>query len=326
MGNAALRELAVIESVPADTITGETIGIDAHNWLYRYLTIVVRFTAEETYRTDDGTEVPNLIGLLQGLPRLLEYDVTPVFVFDGAPSQLKADELADRRAQREQREMELAAARERGDEVEIARLESQTQQLTPVIQETSRELLNILDIPVVDAPAEGEAQAAAMARNGAVDAVGTEDYDALLFGAPMTYRDLTSSGGIERMDFQATLNRHGLTHGQLVDVALLCGTDFNDGITGFGPKTAVEAVSEYGSLPAVLDANDAVMPQADRLRELFLEPAVDDEYSIDATITPDLEGARTYVTETWSVPEAAIESELDRLEAATTQTGLDRWT
>lgn len=326
MGNAALRELATLESVPLDTITGQTIGIDAHNWLYRYLTVVVRFTNSDTYRTADGTELPNLVGLLQGLPRLLEHDVTPVFVFDGAPSDLKADEIASRRRERERRTEQLEAARERGDAAEIARLESQTQRLTEEIQSTSRELLELLDIPVVDAPAEGEAQAAYMARAGAVDAVGTEDYDALLFGAPITYRDLTSSGSIERMDFRATLESHGLTHGQLVDVALLCGTDFNDGIRGFGPTTAVEAVTEHGSLEAVLAAEEAVMPHADRLRALFLEPTVTDEYDIETSITPDITAARTYVTDRWEIPADAVADSFDRIEAATTQTGLDRWT
>ncbi len=326
MGNADLRDLAAIETIPLEDISGQTVAIDAHNWLYRYLTIVVRFTATEAYTTPDGVEVPNLIGIIQGLPRLLEVDVTPVFVFDGTPSDLKAGEIAERREQRKQRETELEAAREREDAAEIARLESQTQRLTKPILETSRELLAHLGVPIVDAPAEGEAQAAHMAATDAVDAVGSEDYDTLLFGAPITYRDLTSDGPIERMDLAATLSTLDLTREQLVDVALLCGTDFNDGVHGFGPTTAVDAIREHGTLDAVLLNREASIPHADRLRELFLDPPVTDEYACPNAIHPDIETARSYVVEECGVDPEEVARGFERIDAATSQTGLDRWT
>lgn len=326
MGNADLRQLAAIETVPFESIDGATIAIDAHNWLYRYLTIVVRYTDTEAYTTTAGTEVPNLIGLMQGLPRLVEHDITPVFVFDGMPSELKEDEIESRREARKQREEQLDAARERGDEVEIARLESQTQRLTPEILDSSRELLSWLDIPVIEAPAEGEAQAARMAADGVVDGVGSEDYDALLFGAPDTYRDLTSSGSIEHMSLQATLAEHQISREQLVDVAILCGTDFNEGISGFGPKTALDAIREHGRLDAVLTAEDIEIPHADRLQNLFLNPPVTEVTDIDTTISPDIEKTRQFLTDRWEIPDSEINDYLDRIETATTQAGLDRWT
>ncbi len=326
MGNADLRTLAAIESVELTSIAGSTIAIDAHNWLYRYLTTVVRFTNSDAYTTADGTEFPNLIGIVQGLPRLLEIDVTPIFVFDGTPSQLKADEIAARRAQRSDREEQLQAARETGDSAEIARLESQTQRLTDPILRSSRELLRALDIPTVDAPADGEAQAAYMAQQPGVNAVGSEDYDALLFGAPVTYRDLTSDGPIERMELQQTLRQHGISREQLIDIALLCGTDFNDGVHGFGPKTALTAIKEHGSLDAVLLERSGTIPQADRLRSLFLDPPVTDEYTIPETIDPDIAGARSLVIDEYNIAPDEITRGLNRIETATRQAGLDRWT
>lgn len=325
MGNAALRELAVIETVSYEELEGSTVAIDAHNWLYRYLTTTVRFTRASSYTTADGTEVANLIGIVQGLPKLLEHGLTPVFVFDGGPSELKAEEMAERRERREEAEQRLERAREAGDEIEVARLDSQTQRLTDVIQTTSRELLSLLDVPVVEAPAEGEAQAAYMARRGSVDAVGTEDYDALLFGAPVTLRQLTAKGDPERMDLAATLDRHGITLEQLIDVAILIGTDFNDGIHGIGPKTAIAAIEEHGDLWGVLEARDDHIPNADLVRELFLNPQVAD-VEFDPGIAPDVEGAREYVVEQWGVAPDEVERGFERIAAATTQAGLDRWT
>jgi len=325
MGNAALRDLAAIESVSIDTLAGDVVAIDAHNWLYRYLTTVVRFTRDDAYTTPNGEEVANLIGICQGVPRFLENDVTPVFVFDGAVTELKDDEVAQRREERKKREEQLEEARESGDATEVARLKSQTQRLTETIQSTSRELLQRLDLPVIEAPAEGEAQCAHMASIGDVDAAGTEDYDALLFGSPITYRDLTSSGDVERMDLQATLDRHDITYEQLVDAGILCGTDFNEGVHGIGPKTAITAIKEHDDLYGVLDDRGETLPHADRIRQLFFDPPVTDEYDLDLTVEPDVEAARELVVDGWGVAEDEVDRGFERIREATQQTGLDRW-
>ena len=324
MGNADLRELAAIREVSFDELSG-VVAVDAHNWLYRYLTTTVRFTADGVYTTSEGEEVANLIGIVQGLPKFFEHDLTPVFVFDGGVTDLKADEVAERRERRERAEERMAEAEERGDSVEASRLEAQTQRLTETIQRTSRELLRLLDVPVVEAPAEGEAQCAYMNRVGDADYAGTEDYDALLFGAPSTLRQLTSSGDPELMELAATLDRHGITHEQLIDAAILCGTDFNEGVSGIGPKTAVDNVLEHGDLFGVLEAEGVAMPNAERVQRLFRDPPVTDEYTLDTTVVPDTDAAREYVTD-WEVPADEVDRGFERLDAALTQTGLDEWT
>ncbi|MCO8254370.1 flap endonuclease-1 [Haladaptatus sp. AB618] len=326
MGNSALRQLASLEEVSFDDIEGSVVAIDAHNWLYRYLTTTVKWTSDEVYTTEDGTEVANLVGVVQGLPKFFEHDLVPVFVFDGHVTDLKSDEIENRREQREKLEDQLEDAREEGDAIEVARLEAHTQRLTPVIQETTRELLDLLDVPVVEAPAEGEAQAAHMARTGAVDYAGTEDYDALLLGAPLTLRQLTSKGDPELMDFEATLEEHDITWEQLVDIAILCGTDFNEGVSGVGPKTALKGVKEHGDLFGVLEERDAYIENVEIIRGMFLDPDVTDEYEFDASMDPDIAAAREYVVDEWKVHEDEVARGFERIEESITQTGLDQWT
>jgi flap endonuclease-1 len=165
-----------------------------------------------------------------------------------------------------------------------------------------------------------------MARTGAVDYVGSEDYDSLLFGAPFTLRKLTSKGDPELMDFDATLDKHDITWEQLVDVAILCGTDFNPGISGVGPKTALKEIAEYGDLWGVLEARDAHVEHADRIRNLFLDPDVTDDYEFSTETDPDIDAAREYVTEEWTVHEDEVERGFERIEESLVQTGLDQWT
>jgi flap endonuclease-1 len=325
MGNADLRDLASIRSVGFEELAESVVAVDAHNWLYRYLTTTVKWTSDEAYTTADGTEVANLIGVVQGLPKFFEHDLIPVMVFDGEMTEMKADEVADRREKRERAEERQAAAAERGDTVEAARLSARTQRLTGVIQETTRELFELLDVPVVEAPAEGEAQCAHMAATGRVDHAGSEDYDTLLFGAPTTIRQLTSKGDPELMELEATLAELELDREGLVDVAMLCGTDFNEGVRGVGPKTAVSAVREHGDLWGVLAARDAAIPNAEAVREFFLDPPVSDA-SVDATVEPDVEAARAYVVDEWGVDAGEVARGFERIRESQVQTGLDRWT
>ena len=327
MGNADLRQLAVIEETPFADLQGSVVAVDAHNWLYKYLTTTVQWTSEGIYTTSDGTEVANLVGVVQGLPKFFEHDLTPVFVWDGGVTELKDDEIEERREQREAYEEQLAEAREEGDAIEAARLEARTQRLTDTIHETTRELLDLLDVPQVEAPAEGEAQAAYMARvDDDVDCAGSDDYDCLLLGSPVTLRQLTSSGDPERMDFDATLAEHDITWEQLVDVGILCGTDFNPGIDGFGPKTALKAIREHGDLWGVLEAEGEHVEYGDRIRELFLNPEVTDDYSVHTDVSPDVDAARAYVTDEWEVDADEVARGFERIEDSVVQTGLDQWT
>ncbi|GAB6861825.1 flap endonuclease-1 [Haloplanus litoreus] len=326
MGNADLRQLAALSDVAWDEVADSVVAVDAHNWLYRYLTTTVKWTNDEVYTTAAGEEVANLVGVVQGLPKFFEHDLTPVFVFDGGVTELKDGEVAERREQRERAEERLAAAEERGDAVEASRLEARTQRLTDVILQTTRELLALLDVPVVDAPAEGEAQAAHMARRGDVDYAGSEDYDTLLFGAPLTLRQLTSKGTPELMDLDATLDRHGISWEQLIDVAILCGTDFNPGVDGVGPKTALAAITEHGDLWSALEAEGWQVANADRVRALFRDPPVTDEYELDTDIDPDVDAAREYVVGEWGIDADEVARGFERIEDAQVQTGLDRWT
>ncbi|PSP56230.1 flap endonuclease-1 [Halobacteriales archaeon QH_7_66_36] len=327
MGNADIRSLAAISEVEFDDLAGSVVAVDAHNWLYRYLTTTVKFTRDDAYTTADGEEVANLIGVVQGLPKFFEHDITPVFVFDGGVTDLKSEEVDERREQREQYEAELETAKAEGeDSARIATLQSRTQRLTDTIHETTRGLLARLDVPVVEAPAEGEAQAAHMARTGVADYVGSEDYDALLLGAPHTLRQLTSKGSPELMDFEATLAEHDLTWEGLVDAGILMGTDFNDGLDGVGPKTAVKLIGEHGDLWGTLDARDEYIEGADLIRELFLDPDVTDGVDVDLDIDPDMDAAKAYVTEEWAVAPDEVERGFERIEESLVQTGLDRWT
>jgi flap endonuclease-1 len=150
-------------------------------------------------------------------------------------------------------------------------------------------------LPTVQAPSEAEAQAAHMARRGDVWAAASKDYDSLLFGAPRLVRFLTVSGREflpsqgtfraitpERIDLQQMLDTLGITREQLIDLGLLVGTDFHPGIKGIGPKKALSLVTRYGAIERMpADVRDAFGDDLDRLRRIYLEPEVQDDYRLE---------------------------------------------
>lgn len=273
MGNSALRELASLEDVSLNSYHGDTVAVDAHHWLYKQITGTVRYLDEDVYTAADGSEHANLVGLLRGLPPLLRTDITPVFVFDGEPPEQKAAELEARAAAKTEARRKMEAADRRGDTEATRMWRAQTQSLTETIHRTTRTFLDAVGIPYIEAAGPGEAYAAALVQEGLVDAALTDDYDALLFGSPTTIRQYSGRGAAERMDFPQTLRDHGITHPQLVDVALLCGTDFNEGVPGIGPVRGLEYVKEYGRAAVALAEKDYdPIENLAELRSLFVDP------------------------------------------------------
>src|SRR4029077_15929800 len=129
-----------------------------------------------------------------------------------------------------------------------------TSRLTREMVGEARELLRLMGLPTVQAPPEGEAQAAHRAAvSSDVWAAASKDYDSLLFGAPRLVRFLTISGKeflpsrgafraiVPEADVVALLlDGWRISREGLVDLAILVGSDFNDGIKGIGPKKALK--------------------------------------------------------------------------------------
>jgi flap endonuclease-1 len=125
---------------------------------------------------------------------IAEHGLRLVFVFDGTPPARKAAAIDKRRAIRRQFEEEHARALERGDLAEAYSKATMTSRLTRDMVDEARELLQLLGLPTLQAPGEGEAQAAHMARANAVWAAASKDYNTLLFGAPRLVRFPTITG------------------------------------------------------------------------------------------------------------------------------------
>jgi len=287
-------------------LRGQTLAVDGNGELYQFLALI-RLRDGTPLKDSRGRITSHLSGLFYRTTRLMsEHGLKLVFVFDGAPPVLKAQEIAKRRAIKKKYEDEHAAAVARGDLPAAYSKATMTSRLTREMVGEARELLRLMGVPTVQAPSEGEAQAAHMAATSKdISAAASKDYDSLLFGAPRLVRFLTISGK-EFLPSQGTfrpivpetivlaqlLERWRITREQLIDLAMLVGTDFNDGIKGIGPKKALTLVQRHGrieDMPAdILDAlGDLATINA--VRDVFLHPETTDDFDVHQQ-EPDLDG------------------------------------
>src|SRR5688572_15720196 len=298
-----LTPIMIKHEVALDDLRGRRLAVDGNGELYQFLALI-RLRDGSPLADSHGRVTSHLSGLFYRTTRLIaDYGIDMVFVFDGKPPALKAAEIARRRSVKERYDAEYKKAVEAGELEKAYAKATMTSRLTKTMVDEARELLRLLGIAVVEAPSEGEAQAAHMAAAGTVWAAGSKDYDCLLFGTPRLLRFLTISGKEflpskgafraltpELIETQDLLSHYNITREQLVDLAILVGTDFNDGIKGIGPKKALKLVSEFGTIDNMsAEIRDALGSSVGDIRSLFLHPEVTDDYSIRPD-PPDLSG------------------------------------
>jgi flap endonuclease-1 len=280
-----LGDIIKADAISLGQLGGRIIAIDAYNTLYAFLS---------TIRQPDGTPLmdkkgrvtSHLSGLFYRNLNLLESGVRPLYVFDGTAPVLKAAEVQRRRQVRDAAFEAWQQAKEEG-RIEDARKAAQaSSKLTSEMVDESKRVISALGIPVVQAPSEGEAVAAQMAREGLAWAGASQDNDSLLYNCPRMIRNLTISGRRrmarsnayktiepELIDLDLNLKLLGITREQLIDIAILVGTDYNPGVKGIGQRTALKLVLKHGSLEGIVAETDTKLDSPfQEIRNIFLNP------------------------------------------------------
>ena len=305
-------------------LRGKTLAVDAHGELYQFLALI-RLRDGTPLKDASGRITSHLSGLFFRTTRLIaDHGLKLVFVFDGKPPAAKQIEIERRRAVRAEFARAHEEALARGDLDQAYAKATMTSRLTREMAGEARELLRLLGLPIVQAPSEGEAQAAHMARAGRVWAAASKDYDTLLFGTPRLLRFLTISGKEflpsqgtfrplvpEVIDLDAQLNMWRISRESLIDLALLVGTDFNDGVHGIGPKKALALVQRHGRIDAMPSNIQEAVGDVAAARRIYLEPDVSDDHDIQFG-EPDVDGVMRFLCDERQFSRARVADALAR--------------
>ncbi len=333
-----IGDLFEAKEIALSDLKGKVIAIDAYNTLYQFLSIIRQ--RDGTPLLDSHGEITShLSGFLYRTTNLIEEGIRPIFVFDGEPPAFKNGTIEERKKIREKAAEKWDEARTRGDDDAAFKHAQASSRIRGNMIEDTKLLLDYMGIPVVQAPSEGEAQASLIVKEGDAYAAGSQDYDALLFGAPIVVRNLTVTGkrklpgkGVllevipELINLEEGLKGLGISLEQLIDIALLVGTDYNEGIKGIGPKKALKLIKKHASIDEVLRELDKEIKNLAEIKGLFMHPKVTTEYDIQWK-RPDPEKIIEFLCDKHDFAKERVSKAMERLMDASDQgqKTLDKW-
>ena len=261
--------------------------------LYQFLT-TIRGPDGAVFTNNEGIVTSHIIGLFSRTTKLMLQEIKLAFVFDGTPPEIKIKEIERRVAAKKEAAVALKKAVKEKDVETMKKFAGRTAQLTKDMVDQAKELLDTLGIPWVQAPSEGEAQAAFMVKKGDGWAVSSQDYESLLYETPRLIQNLSITGRRklprkyayitvqpELIELEPNLKNLGLSIDQLKAIAVLVGTDYNPkGVKGIGPKKALSLVKKHKSIK---DAFKEVGVEEDEWKPIidtFNKMPVTDKYKL----------------------------------------------
>lgn len=254
----AITELLDSQEIKLNELKGKILAVDAFNILYMFTT---------TIRGPDGAPLMNakgeitshLTGLFSRFSNLMERGIKFIFIFDGEAPELKRAERSRRAKLKEEAKELYERAKQEQDIENMKKYAARTVFLTKEMIDEAKELIDAMGMPIINAPSEGEAQAAHLVKRGDAYAVLSQDADALLNEAPRMIRNLSISAKRkmpgqynhkasepEIIELKENLEKLKITQEELIILAILVGTDYNyGGIKGIGPKKAMKLIEKH---------------------------------------------------------------------------------
>jgi flap endonuclease-1 len=324
-------------NVNIDFFSGRGISVDAFNILYQFISII-RQPDGTPLKDSQGRITSHLSGILYRVSNMVEAGLRPIFVFDGEPPDFKSKEVEERRERRAEMEEKWVIALKRGDK-DAKKYAQGASRIDEYIVNSSKKLLDLMGIAHVQAPSEGEAQAAYMTQKGDSEYTGSQDYDSLLFGSPKLARNLAITGRRklpgknvyvdvkpEIIDLIKNLKKLEISRPQLVDIAILTGTDYNEGIKGIGAKKAYKLIKKHGDIFKALKSLNAEIDRVEEIREFYLNPPVSDDYEIKFS-RPDEERILEFLCEEHDFSRDRVLKAVEKLRQGLSahQLTLERW-
>lgn len=324
------------KEVELTSLSGKKIAIDAFNACYQFLSIIRDKMTGELLRDSKGRITSHLSGLFYRTSNLIEVGIKPAYVFDGEPPEFKKKVIEERERAKEEARKKWEEALEKGEKA-ITYAQA-TSILTEEMVEECKKLLEYMGVPYVQAKSEGEAQCAYMCKKGVVWASASQDYDSILFGSPRLVRNLSITGKRklprkeiyieikpEIVELDEVLRSLGINREQLIMIGLLIGTDYNEGIKGIGPKTALKVVKEK-ELEEIMKGFEWGA-EIEEIYNFFLNPKVTDDFKLEWKF-PDREKIIKFMVDEHDFSLERVEKVVEKLEQAFSsgkQTSLAGW-
>jgi len=277
-------------------LKGKIIAIDAPNIIMNLLGFSYSHSPNNDNIMTDRTQraISHLYGLLYRAIFYYSKQIYPIFCFDGRVSPLKRlitkDQLNDFLVVKKWYDHAIQG----GNIMRARQIALGKEFFWRNIIHESKKLLGAMGVPYIESPCAAEAQCAYLVKNRMVDYANSQDYDSLLFGCPHTLQNLSKSLRRkirgkwaykkitpETIHLKSNLKTLQIDQFQLVDLAILIGTDYFEGIRQIGPRTALKLVRKYQNIERIkanerknYDFSQLDSKLLQTIRKIFLFPDV----------------------------------------------------
>lgn len=238
---------------------GKTCAIDMMVWLYKGM-----------YAVNNNPNIKDIYlnFPLKMLTILKENGINCIAVFDGNLLPAKLKEIQERINCKIANEILASKLREEGNIIQSNVVNNRSLNVTPVHINTLIYLLKKLNIKIIVAPYESDAQIAYLYHKKKIDFAITEDSDLIPYGVKRIAFKLNENGDFEYLnlnieelskDIINNLNEEGkfvlhLNHLKLVQFCVMIGCDYIKSIKGLGMKTLIKLFKEMNSFEEIIKA------------------------------------------------------------------------
>jgi len=250
-----------IHKIQFNDLIHKTVVIDISIYLYKFMT--------------DGNFMEHLYTFLS---LFKYYIITPIFIFDGKPPPEKWELLRKRRWEKKDAEVRLLEIQDsiRSDstilnsvlEKEIEELNRKVVKLTHGDIMKSKELIHAFGFIYYEAPGEADILCAYLVNRGTAWACLSDDMDLFLYGCPRVLRNLSLlNHSIMSYDTNQILSELKLTYTDFLEIAVLCGTDYNKGYGSL--RKTFELHNEYKNMEMVIYEPESQETSKEIAKETF---------------------------------------------------------
>jgi flap endonuclease-1 len=239
----------IVNEVTYDKLQYKKIAIDISIILYQVIIAIRNSGSDLTNKQGEITS--HILGLFNKTIYLLKKNIIPIYIFDGKPPLLKNKVLQLRRNIKEKSYIKYKECENEDDKIKYFKRTVTISRLQ--IQQT-KELLDLMGVPYINAPEEADSQCAYLAKNGYVDGVLTEDMDILTFGSPIIYRNLSSyKKPTLEINLNNMLEKLDLTYDQFVEFCILLGCDYCESIKFIKANDMYAFYMKFKNIPDTLN-------------------------------------------------------------------------
>jgi flap endonuclease-1 len=332
-----LQNIIVRKNIDYQNLAGKIIAVDAPN--------IIMGLFNFARKNPDGTPVglimdrtqrpiSHLYGLLYRINHYYAKKIFPIFCFDGKVSELKRlitkDQLKDFIFTQKWYE----SAIKNGNKELARQIASSKEYMWQNIMNESKHLLGALGVPYIESPASAESQCAHLVKKRIANYSVSQDFDSILFGCPHMIQNLSKSlrrkvqGRWQyqkiqpvKINLNKNLTNLGISIFQLIDIAILIGTDYFPGIHGIGPKKALTLIRKYKGLESVIsnekknyDLTQLTPEIIKEVRKILLFPPVNENIENLYWNHPNISRTMSLMCEEHYLDKERVENSMEKFE------------